>query len=674
MSCGPGTSNFRLLDAFVGWDEFDIKNLIGQNAPEGVQLAKEDPNALDPSEVLTRIPPAHLARGCGPCDWYLVTPAPPASRLLSRDACTGQWLSLWCPGCDSSLLVKAVAVAARGRRVAVADTGTNTVWIWADGGQRLAAAIKIDDPGPIAFTPWGDLLVTSKRSTTVWRFGPAGESRGGIPARLPDTVDRIAVSDDGTIWVVTRTTSGSLHVWHASREDTAFHPAELTALAKAFRPTDLVAESEKGFCLEERGSDGIPSTQCFSWNGSSIDETEIERPGPPKLYVQGQLLTKPIDSGIPRCGWHRVRVDADVPTGTTLAVAVATSETSEPPDQGDPNIDPVWKDFLAGKPHPRDWQLAPKGSQDFLIDQPPGRYLFLRLRLTGDGKATPTVRRLRIDFPRATSADFLPPVYRENPQADDFTERFLSLFDASIADLDRAIERYPALLDPSGVPDELLPWLGSFLDVAFDPVWEPERRRAILRAVPALYRRRGTVAGLVETIRTVFDVEPAIQELERERNWRGLGRGSYLRGVRLFGKAQARFRLGSSSLSIAPLKSYGSPDDDPLGTHAYRFRVLVPPNPLVSGAGRARLERLVASQKPAHTIATVRVGGQGLILGNSSAVGVDTVFTRLPAPVLGQGGNIRLRRMSILWSGRRAVSSGIGVGGGAAVGIHTVME
>jgi phage tail-like protein len=369
-----------------------------------------------------------------------------------------------------------------------------------------------------------------------------------------------------------------------------------------------------------------------------------------------------------------VRVDADVPTGTTLAVAIATSEKSEPPDQGDPNVDPAWKDFLAGKPHPRDWQPAPKGSQDFLIDQPPGRYLFLRLRLTGDGKATPTVRRLRIDFPRATSADFLPPVYRENPQADDFTERFLSLFDASIADLDRAIERYPALLDPGGVPDELLPWLGSFLDVAFDPVWEPDRRRAILRAVPALYRRRGTVAGLVETIRTVFDVEPAIQELGRERNWRGLGRGSYLRGVRLFGKAQARFRLGSSSLSKAPLKSYGNPDGDPLGTHAYRFRILVPPNPLVSGAGRSRLDRLVASQKPAHTIATVRVGGQGLILGTSFGVGVDTVFAPLPPPVLGQGGNIRLRRRSVLWSGRGGVSSGIGVGGAPAVGIHTVME
>jgi hypothetical protein len=114
----------------------------------------------------------------------------------------------------------------------------------------------------------------------------------------------------------------------------------------------------------------------------------------------------------------------------------------------------------------------------------------LRLRLTGDAQATPVVRRIRLDFPRLTSLEFLPPVYREQPEAEDFTERFLSLFDASIAEIDHAIVRAPALLDANGVPDEVLPWLGSFLDVAFDRAWEPERLRHIIRAAPELYRRR----------------------------------------------------------------------------------------------------------------------------------------------------------------------------------------
>ena len=323
-------------------------------------------------------------------------------------------------------------------------------------------------------------------------------------------------------------------------------------------------------------------------------------------------------------------------------------------------------------PHPHDWQAAPNGSLDFLINQPPGRFLFVRLRLTGDGNATPVVRRIRLDFPRVTSLEFLPPVYREQPDAEDFTERFLSLFDASIAELDRAIERAPALLDADGVPDEVLPWLGSFLDVAFDGAWGPERLRHIVRAVPELYRRRGTAAGLAQAIQLIFDVKPAIQELAAERNWGGLGETTRLGAVRLFGRSRARLRLGSSSLSTAPLRSFGDPDTDPLAAQSYRFRVLVPPSRLLVPAERGRLERLVASQKPAHTVAAIRMGGNGFVVGNWSAVGVDTVFGALPPPVLGT--NVRLRRMSVLWHGPHGSLTGITPGATAVVGVNTIIE
>ena len=39
---------------------------------------------------------------------------------------------------------------------------------------------------------------------------------------------------------------------------------------------------------------------------------------------------------------------------------------------------------------------------------------------------------------------------------------------------------------------------------------------------------------------------------------------------------------------------------------------------------------------PAHTVAEVRLGGLGFVVGTWSAVGVDTAFTPLPAPVLGR--------------------------------------
>jgi phage tail-like protein len=670
MSCGSMTPKFRLLDAYVGWDAFDHKNLTGLDDPDCLRLEQEVSGEVAPNAVLAYLPPPRLARSCGACEWYLLTPNPPAPKLLRRDPCAQSWLPVWSVVFDPKLFVDPVAIAARSHHVAAADQGANKVWIWTRGGEQLAAEIGLNRPGAIAFAPWGELLVTVKAGAEILRFGLIGEARGKLAAAAPGEIEIIAVSDDCKIWLVTRDDNGRLKLWNAGRDDAEFRSASVPELTKSLKPTGLVAISERGFCLEERGADGAPVTRCYSWYGRAVKNTEISRPDPPTLEKYGQLLTQAIDSGVPRCRWHRVRLDADAPPGTTLAIAVATSETADPPKQGVKDESGPWKDFEAGAPHPSDWNAAPGGSLDFLIDQPPGRYLFVRLRLTGDGKATPFVRRIRLDFPRSTSLELLPPVYRERPEAEDFTERFLSLFDASIADLDRAIERSPALLDPDNAPEEVLPWLGSFLDVAFDPAWDAGRRRKILRAVPELYRLRGTVAGLKLAIQVVFDVkEPVIQELAAERAWGGLGASAQLGAVRLFGKSRARFRLGSSTVGGAPIRGFGNPDNDPLIAQAYRFRVLAPSIPEES---RVQLERLVASQKPAHTVASVHVGGHSFLLGHQSAVGVDTLLAPPPAAALGV--NARLNRMSVLRPGPHGLRAGILPGATAVIGEGTIVQ
>jgi phage tail-like protein len=488
--------------------------------------------------------------------------------------------------------------------------------------------------------------------------------------------------DDCSIWLVTRAADGSLKLWRAPHNATEFEKASVEQLQKSFELAGLTAvDEEKGFCIEECGSDGLPASYCFRWDGQPL-QTKIAPPSLSPRYRQGQILTQAIDNGIPRCQWHRLRIDADVPPATMLSIAVATSETARDLDAAIKSQDEGWKDFPAGVPHPLDWQVAQPGATDFLINQPTGRYLYLRLRLKGDGQATPVVRRVRLDFPRVTSLDYLPPVYRDNPEAEDFTERFLSLFDAAMAELDRAIERAPAMLDPDGVPDDVLPWLGSFLDVVFDPVWPPDLRRKILHALPELYRRRGTIAGLTEAINLVFGVEPVIQELAAERNWGSVAKrdGTPLQNearpgaVRLFGKSRARFRLNSSSLGNAPLRSYGNPDHDPLLAQVFRFNILVPPFSLTSANARQRLEQLIASQKPAHAMATIHFGGEGFVLGHTSAVGVDTALMPLPPPVLGKAGNLRLRRMSVLWHGARGTPKGMQIGETAVVGVQTIVE
>lgn len=654
MSCGCGTATFRLLDAYTGWNLAGPAppNLEGFDDPAGVRLEPAGgADLVDAASVAGRIPPPALAQGCGPCDWYLLTPIPPRpARLLRLNRCTWRFEPLWHGKCAPGF-ASPIAITVRGGRLAISDPGAGTVAVWTANGNRHLFTAAIGGCGPVALSPCGDLLVASPNA--ILRFGRGGAPRHPLP--LPGAIDRLAADSLCNVWAVTRKQDG-LQLWRAKRGEDAFQEVTLADLNQAFPFLGINGAAEFGFCIAGRDLQGLPVSHCYSWYGRSLAADRIGGAPPLALETSGVFTTAPIDSGLPRCEWHRVQLDADVPTGAGLAVEVTTVE--------DPAV----------PPHPGDWQTAPAGASDFLIDQPPGRYLLARLTFTGNGTVTPVVRRVRLDLPRATSLDLLPAVYRENPVAEDFTARFLSLFDASIAELDRAIERYPALLDPAGVPAEVLPWLGKFLDIAADPAWDEAHRRSIIQAAPALYRLRGTVAGMRMAISLVFDLsgsQVAIDELPADRAWGALGYNAQVGSVRLFGKAKARFILGASPLGGAPIRSFGNPELDPLYAEAYRFRISVPPLGAGVDVDQARLRALIEAQKPAHTIALIRVGGKGFVAGSRSTVGVDTVLASLPPVVLGQ---TRLARQNVLPPGARGCSRGISAGQWTAGGDQTLME
>ena len=688
MSCAPGAPTYRLLDHLVGWDHLDVCRLTDPDDPGGIQLAPLRGTGPDRGDFLPWLPDPRLAPGCGRCAWYL---AAPRRGLLRREPCSG-WQPAWPAGCDPGLAGRPHAIAARGHLLAAA-TG-EAVYLWRREGEQLAAVI----PGRVtalAIAPWGEILLVRDGSVDVSRYDLAGSWRGRIITGMTGVVEALttgrslAPGGHCTIWALTEA-GGTWKLWRGTRgSQDPFLQATRDDLAAAVDRTSLTAATDQGFCLTEPGPDGDPVTRCLSWDAEPLDSLSA---GAATLQTTGQLLTRTIDSGQPRCRWHRVRVDADVPPGTSVLVAVSTSE--EPTPFGCRPWLPA-QDCPPGPPNPDDWQDGGAASADFLVDQPAGRYLYVRLRLTGDGTATPVVHRIRLDFPRVTSASQLPAVYTQDPAAADFTERFMSLFDAAFDDADRAVERYPALLDASGVPDEVLPWLGGLLGLSFDPGWDATIRRALLAAAPALYRGRGTPAALRQVIKIVFGVDVAISELAADRSWAALRQASELAAdrssaplrptarlgaTRLFSLSRARFRVGGSALSSAPVRSFGNPDDDPLTAQANRIQVLVPPSPGRGGPDLAALRQLVTTQAPAHTVAEVRLGGFGLVVGVWSAVGVDTALAPLPAPVLRPSGPpgaaqpVTLGRHSVLWPSARGSWAGIRPGAGLAVGMNTVAQ
>lgn len=683
MSCGAPEKTFRLLDAYVGWDPdaASPEHLVGLDDPAGIHLARLDPEGVNPSEVNPYLPPPVLTPGCEPCEWFLAAPALCGDpllgpwKLMRLDSCSPCWQDLRMGGFSPGWFNRIVGIAFSHGLLAVSEAGGGTrVFSLADG--RVVADVPAS--GPVAFTSYGDLLVAcvEEGKSRISRFDRTGRFIEIAVRDIAGAVEGIGAGADGSVWLLVRVDSGGLQLLVVTPQ--GITSGKIEDLAAQVRRNRLRRVQADGFCVEWAQSNSGSPLLCSTWFGECVDHLA---PSTTELYEkQGQLLTLALDSRVPGCRWHRVQVDADVPTRTCAAIAIATSEDQNQVAQGDPGAETGWTTFNAGVPHSNDWESpSTAGASDFLIShQPAGRYLFLRLRLSGDGLSTPVVRRIRLEFERSTSLEYLPAVYRENPEAEDFTERFLSIFDSLLDRLDGAIQYAPAMLDVENVPEGVLPWLGSFYDLVFEHEWSTEQRRRILKALPGLFRHRGTPAALRRAIQLVFGVDPAIQELPFERAWTGLGPGSPqsipLGQARLFSRSRSRLRLGGSPLGSAPLRNFGDPALDAIGTHAYRFRVRVPS---IGPFGQIRSEavqRLVDSQKPAHTllVGTPASLSSGFLLGGQMAVGIDTRFSTFVAPKIGQ--NTRLSRRTILWHSAKASRRGFALAGYAVVGVSTQLR
>jgi phage tail-like protein len=557
---------------------------------------------------------------------------------------------------DTGELRSLVAVAVRDELIAVADHDRGQVRVYSRAG-AIVGGLSVARPTHLALASSRELLVVAD-AREILRVDPSGVLLAHLPVALDQdaAITAIGVSGDHAIWIVVDAASNGRRLlrWQSGK---GWSDASLAELRTAFADTGLVLAAEDGFCVRRPARDPRGKICSFSWYGRPGAVTPPV-PTPDVFVRQGQLMTAAIDSGVPRCRWHRVRAIADVPVGTSLEIAVASAETiAGVADQG--QSDPMWPGFVAGFPHPADWQ-AVSASRDCLINQPPGRFLNVRVRMTSNGTTTPVLRQVRLDFPRATSVDLLPAVYREDSRAEDFTERFVSLVDAALEDLDEAVLRFPALLDVERTPGDALPWIARFFGAALDPAWDAARRRKILAALPALYHVRGTPEGLARAVELVFDLRPAIEEEGAMSMSAAVAAADHrspldarLGALRLFGRGRARLRLGASALGRTPIRSYGDASLDPLTQGAYRVRVSLPAAGAPAATLLPRLRALIDSQKPAHVIASVRVGSGLATVGAELRVGIDTHLGIPPPRAIGAAGTFRLRRDAILRGGKR---------------------
>ena len=247
----------------------------------------------------------------------------------------------------------------------------------------------------------------------------------------------------------------------------------------------------------------------------------------------------PLDGGEAKRLWHRLYLEAVIPSGCGIKVWLAATDkvtafddilpehwyehrfgkVFRQPTRADIPV-AVWESIASEIPHDRG--LLPcgiekdrKGLFSVLIQRSSrrvralkGRYLHVHVELSGQGRDTPEIFALRAYGARFSYIDeYLPQLYREStyePEADelgaataaDFYTRFVTNFEGVLTNIEDRIAQAHLLTDPGMVPGESLPWLGSWIGYEVNQSLPEAIQRQFLQSAPDLYRWHGSLRGL----------------------------------------------------------------------------------------------------------------------------------------------------------------------------------
>lgn len=242
-------------------------------------------------------------------------------------------------------------------------------------------------------------------------------------------------------------------------------------------------------------------------------------------FATRAVLTTPVfDSELPGTTWDKLLLDAGIPADTELRIE---SRSSDERIVAVTAVDAEWQTIGDWRPEPtprlrtdgpelpwlrreaaRDTDRGNGvGTWELLLQHAQGRYLQLRITFaSAQGTMTPRVRALRAWAPRFSYPQrFLPAVYREDEGHGDFLERWLANLESTYTGIEDRIANLETLFDPRTVPQDALPWLAEWFDLALDPAWDERRHRLLVRHAMDFFRWRGTVHGLRTALSLAFD-------------------------------------------------------------------------------------------------------------------------------------------------------------------------
>ncbi|HEY1294115.1 MAG TPA: phage tail protein [Chloroflexota bacterium] len=600
--------------------------------PHGHQIWRIDGCNGEACRILARGPgadigqidrPRGLATGLGPTGWRLYIADSGNHRVQVLDVATQQILAIWSgPGPFEPVDV----AATRAGGVYVVDAASATVQRFRPDGaldtafwQTLAA--RPDRPAaPLRVAVLGtrdteQVVILDGNRLLFADASGAGIGPGACALDLPSPCIALACTPDAIYVGCADGTLARLSLVGEVRSITNTGPG-LTALATGCTADQLLITS------------GAPLLTVLQTTGGFLTSGSL-RGGP------FTIRARPFE-------WQRLRVDGDqAAQANHLQLFTYVSMDATPPPTG--SFDPaVWTpmptdelDVILLGPRVRQALIAGPPA-DPLADQDPGGlgdvHIWIGATLSGNGSSSPVLRQMRLDWAPPAYLDHLPAIYREGVQRPLLLGLVLSLLSSELDHVDAVLDRISGLFDVAAAPADWLPWLAGWLDFTPASSWSTADLRARLLQAFDLYPWRGTAEGLQRYIEMFAGVHARIEEpattvaLFRLDEHSALGFDTMLAPEHEQGAVLASTAVLDQS-SVLDAEDVGAPLFSDI---VHRFAVQVFGHELHDPATLDAVERIVDTEKPAHTVAHVCVIEAAMRVGFQARLGIDTIVAGAP--------------------------------------------
>jgi phage tail-like protein len=518
-----------------------------------------------------------------------------------------------------------------------------------DNDYNVALAAHATQPLFLAVRGDGVLHVSDGAANSVLRFTDDGALLEHLPAPLLDWKPR-ALAVRGTRCYVADEVSGQIYAY----DDGVL----IGAVPGYVGAVSALAIGSDGSLYIKPGADREFVVACADAG----------------VAAQGELRAGPLDAG-EGDDWQRVVLDIALEADASVALDVfCAPDTSLPPADNE-------------------WLRAP--AHDVLLSTMPNmpllragrRYLWMRVRAqSGLQGANLRLHQLRAVTQEEAYLRHLPAIYAEQ-DADTVLERFLALARSELRAGEMLIEDLPRLAHPDFLPERDLPWLARWLAFELPEGLSGAERRALLARAWALYRTRGTVAGLLQFVHVYTGARARLVEWHAQHRVWQLGVTSALGFDTALPSASAEGIVVADAGLLAhsePAQGCAVPErvvvghavvgvDRPQASNelgaalfddtAHRISVLVPAYQAPSAALRAIVEETVAAEAPAHVQYEVCFVEPRLRIGVQARLGIDTL-------IAGEGGPLRLTQTRLGQDSRLGGDDapGIGIGQNARIG------